>query len=88
MTPATVAVELLRKIPAKVRTGLLVAGVVAVAASWVLQLFEVPAPWEKIDQVIKAAWVYLGAQSLANVRNEDSTAWFDQEDYTHPEIQE
>lgn len=78
---------LLKRIPAKVRAGLLVTFGVLVVLSWVLQVFEVPLPWDKIEEILLAFGLYLGVQSGANLSPDDNTDWFDPADYEADELE-
>ena len=87
MPYAMFVIALLKRIPAKVRAGLLAAFGIAVVLSWVLQIFEAPLPWDKIEQVLLGLGLYLGVQSGANLTPDDNTDWFDPADYEADELE-
>jgi len=80
MTYATFLVELLRRIPAAWRQGLLIGfaivAIVATGGDW-LDLWALPEKWAQALNIVGA---YLGFQSAANVMK-PNIEWFDPAEY-------
>lgn len=67
MLPTAFVLDLVRRIPERIRLVLLVIFVVLVVIVSVLRIFDAPLPFDKIDQVLLLVGGYLGVQSAANV---------------------
>lgn len=82
MIPALALVQgWFNKLPAKVRGTFIGVLVVSIVLSWALQIFDVPLPWDKIEELITGLALYVGVQSLFRLTPDAPKDWFDPADY-------